>query len=577
MTYLAVAIGAVLVGWLLTRRTHKDTHLPKRPSVHLGLAMVMAGCVVGVLVWPASVTLGLWWVGGYVLLRSASRRALGWVSLGEVVAEAVHCGWVSVPRAVVSSLFAAGGLALTALSGWDHSAVLGTGVALIPTLWWVQSGLIRQAEQQRAETVLAGLFKHGRGWEAMASDLGAAPVQVKTKPDDSISRITAPIPAEWDSAKEEKIELDTQNRLCTEPGERWPVVFDYGQKSGKRRLITRRVPPLPNSLVLTRDLIPDDPHKVFVGQVSISKRAALAGVGEYASQCPLHLDLNLSPHWLVVGETGSGKSVCLTCLIVQLALRGWDIRFIDPKRVEVTPWVGRQGVTRTAVTLGEAAALLTDLVATMDERYALLAAHKVRKVSQLPPEVRETLQPIAAIVDEIVELIVKSAGASEEAKAQNDLKATIMDALDSLIRLGRAADIHVIAACQRADRSIVSGQFQNNLSTVFLFAPAGANATTRTMADLNEVNVTSTAAGRGVVRSIGLPECEVQGAFVDDDALDEWLPVVNQQTLSEPDNLVSLPVEGDPTKSDLREQPGDQDPLSDEDLAALLDGEDDDE
>jgi len=31
----------------------------------------------------------------------------------------------------------------------------------------------------------------------------------------------------------------------------------------------------------------------------------------------------------------------------------------------------------------------------------------------------------------------------------------------------------------------------------------------------------------------------------------------------------------DPTASDLREQPGDQDPLSDEDLAALLDDEED--
>lgn len=570
MIPLIISAGALGLGWLIANSHDKQTGLPRVSTVRIGTFLIITAWVAGVLTWPVpAYFLALWWVAGYLLLRSASRKALGWVSTGEVISEAVHCGWLTPLRASSSVSAALAGVAVAHSLEVPFSALLGTGVALMPVAWWLRSGWLRASEQQRAERRLAGTWKSGAGWATLASDRGSAPVTAHFSLADHVRMISAPIPAEWDSRKAEDVELDIQNRLAREAGERWPVTFDYG----RRRITTLCVPPLPTTLALDPKHVPTDSHEVLMGRMSISRRAAAAGVGPYAHQSQLILSMRKTPHWLVVGETGSGKSVAVTSAVVQLAKKGWDVFFIDPKRVESVPLAGRQGIRQIAITLDEMTMMAEMVQAVMMERYDSLVKHGARNVLGLPEEVRRAMPPMLLVVDEAVELLAKQGGTSDEAKMVNDQKARIADALDSIVRLGRAADVHLLAACQRADRTIVSGQFQNNLSTVVLFNPAGANGTTRGMSDLNEVEVSVACPGRAVIRSIGLPESEMQGYYVDDDALDRWLPgEVKEVSLSQPDPAALVRVDlPEGSSQSLREQPGDTDSKGDD--GALTDDE----
>lgn len=377
---------------------------------------------------------------------------------------------------------------------------------------------------------MAGALSGGSEWEGHEADLRGAPVKITFEGDATPMSVTAPLPPGWKASNEESLDSEINARL-REWGTPWITEVNHS----RRCLYSTLAEPMPEMVPF--DGRPIRGHKVTLGVARISAEAARVGMGKVGDLAPVVWDLDDSPSGIIVGSAGGGKSVLARLIIAQCAMAGWQCVLIDPKRVEMTPWVGRQGIARVAKTVAEIRDALRRITAVTDRRYATLEREGVQKNSEL----RTPFPPMLVVVDEAFELFVRESGSDEATKAENEMRAMIAGDTRHGAAFARAADIHYLLLAQRADSEVVKGSLQNNLQFRSLMRPATAGATARNMIGLSSVEPSGNPKGRAVMRTDAWPECEVQVAFLDAADLDRYLPRSAAQ--SEPTDAPVEPME----------------------------------
>lgn len=165
------------------------------------------------------------------------------------------------------------------------------------------------------------------------------------------------------------------------------------------------------------------------------------------------------PHTLVAGATGSGKSVLISSLILDIAAtnssRLAKIVLIDPKKVDYSlfktlPHVGG----RVIIDQDEAIAQLDALVEEMERRYGLFEQRGVRDLRTYNSRVKphEVLPTIFVIHDEFADWMLV-----------DEYKEAVTTHVSRLGVLARAAGIHLIFAAQRPDANVMPMQLRDNL------------------------------------------------------------------------------------------------------------------
>ena len=155
----------------------------------------------------------------------------------------------------------------------------------------------------------------------------------------------------------------------------------------------------------------------------------------------LHIDWNRTPHVLIAGSTGYGKSVLLHSIILGICYGNSpkDARFIfiDPKMVEFNRY--RTLPHRTlepATDIYSAFKALEYAEGVMKDRYRKL---KATGMNQWQGEI------LYVVIDEVAQLIFHD-------------KSRAIRLLSSLTSLGRAAGVRVIAATQMPTKAVLSNQ-----------------------------------------------------------------------------------------------------------------------
>lgn len=172
---------------------------------------------------------------------------------------------------------------------------------------------------------------------------------------------------------------------------------------------------------------------------------------------PVYLDFSKSPHLLIAGATGSGKSVCMNRIIYEL-MKDSNNRFvlIDPKRVEFYHFRNSTSLYNFKIIedVNESITMLEDMNALIDTRFQLLKELEYKDIYCYNAEhEEEKINDVYICIDELSFLILQD-------------KKRITDLLSKIGMLGRAAGVHLICATQRPDREIISGQIQANFTTV---------------------------------------------------------------------------------------------------------------
>jgi len=166
------------------------------------------------------------------------------------------------------------------------------------------------------------------------------------------------------------------------------------------------------------------------------------------------------PHSLVAGATGSGKSVLIQAILLDIAATNpkdlAQIVLIDPKMgvdysaLEDLPHMREQIVT----TRERATEVLAGLVDEMENRYRLFASARARDLTtynaKSMPE--ERLPMVFLVHDEFADWML-----------DDGYKGAVSAAVQRLGVKARAAGIHLIFAAQRPDKDVMPMQLRENL------------------------------------------------------------------------------------------------------------------
>ncbi|MDD3353868.1 DNA translocase FtsK [Zoogloea sp.] len=286
-------------------------------------------------------------------------------------------------------------------------------------------------------------------------------------------------------------------------------------------------------------------------------------LGKDISGQPVVADIAKTPHLLVAGTTGSGKSVGINAMILSLLYKSepTDVRLIlvDPKMLELSIYEGIPHLLAPVVTdMKHAGNALNWCVAEMEKRYKLMSVVGVRNLAGYnkavaeavragaplknpfsitpdAPEPLEKLPYIVVIIDELADLMMVVGKKVEELIAR-------------LAQKARAAGIHLILATQRPSVDVITGLIKANIPTRMAFQ-VSSKIDSRTILDQMGAE---TLLGMGdmlyLAPGTGLPT-RVHGAFVADEEVHKVVEFL--KSTGEPDYIEGILTPSEEEGGDL--------------------------
>ncbi len=241
----------------------------------------------------------------------------------------------------------------------------------------------------------------------------------------------------------------------------------------------------------------------------------------------IFMEINKTPHMLVAGATGSGKSVSINSFIISMLLKATPeevkLIMIDPKKVELAPYNGIPHLLTPVVTEPKrAAVILKKMVLEMEARYELFAKTNTRNIEGFNTKLNKNneenfkeLPYIVIIIDELADLMLVASSEVETSIAR-------------LAQMARAAGIHLVIATQRPSTDVITGLIKSNIPTRLSFSVSSA-IDSRTILDqsgadklLGKGDMLYSANGSNLLNRI-------QGTFVSDEEIIEIVEYIKAQ------------------------------------------------
>jgi len=224
---------------------------------------------------------------------------------------------------------------------------------------------------------------------------------------------------------------------------------------------------------------------VALGDLMVSPEASeldhplQVAIGKDIAGRAVFLDISTTPHMLIAGATGAGKSSGINCIITSLLMRTTPdqvrLILIDPKQVEMGQYQRLPHLLTQPVTNPKKAAnALGWAVKEMERRYDVLSEVGYRDITgynaafarddiELPPGVDPADSPyehmpfIVVVVDELNDLMMVAARDVEES-------------ITRIAQKARAVGIHLIIATQRPSVNVITGVIKANVPARMAFA-----------------------------------------------------------------------------------------------------------
>ena len=244
----------------------------------------------------------------------------------------------------------------------------------------------------------------------------------------------------------------------------------------------------------------------------------LAILGRDIMGNPRFMEINKTPHLLIAGATGSGKSVCVNSIITTILMRAKPdevrLMMIDPKKVELSMYNGAPHLLAPVVTDPKKASIaLKKIVEEMERRYELFSESGTKNIEGYNKKIeqqnassetkKEKLPYYVVLIDELADLMLVAAKEVE-------------DSIMRITQMARAAGIHLIVATQRPSTDVITGVVKANIPSRISFA-VSSQIDSRTILDMGGAEKLI---GKGDMLFLPMGESiptRIQGSFVSEE------------------------------------------------------------
>lgn len=270
-----------------------------------------------------------------------------------------------------------------------------------------------------------------------------------------------------------------------------------------------------------------------------------------------YAEINATPHLLIAGSTGSGKSVCMNCIIASILMRARPdqvkLVMVDPKKVELGMYNGIPHLLCPVVTDPKKASIaLQNIVAEMERRYGILEKTHNKNIEMYNKFCEKNsdyqkLPYIVVIIDELADLMLVAAKEVE-------------DSILRITQMARAAGIHLIVATQRPSTDVITGVVKANIPSRISFA-VSSSIDSRTILDMTGAEKLL---GKGDMLFKPMGEntpIRIQGAYVSEEELQAIVDFVTKEQGAEYDNSLTEEPKTTSAKDDYQSEEEYDDPL----------------
>ncbi|MBY6181251.1 DNA translocase FtsK [Staphylococcaceae bacterium DP2N0-1] len=286
--------------------------------------------------------------------------------------------------------------------------------------------------------------------------------------------------------------------------------------------------PIPGTSLVGIEVPNQNPAKVNLRSIVDSEQFKNAeskltvAMGYRINNEPLLMDIAKTPHALIAGATGSGKSVCINSILMSLLYKNHPeelrLLLIDPKMVELAPYNDLPHLVSPVITDVKAATQsLKWAVEEMERRYKLFAQYHVRNITAFNKKAsyEQRMPKIVIVIDELADLMMMAPQEVEQSIARIAQKA-------------RACGIHMLVATQRPSVNVITGLIKANIPTRIAFM-VSSSVDSRTILDSGGAE---RLLGYGDMLYLGggmNKPIRVQGTFVSDEEIDDVVDFIKQQ------------------------------------------------
>ena len=294
-----------------------------------------------------------------------------------------------------------------------------------------------------------------------------------------------------------------------------------------------------NAMVSVREVLERMPSSMAESKLAVTLGRDIMGNPQYC-------EINKTPHLLVAGATGSGKSVCINSMIISILMRTRPdevkLILVDPKKVELSVYNGVPHLIAPVVTDPKKANIaLKKMVAEMDRRYDLFEDSGTKNIAGYNTyidkkneklsdgEKLNKIPYIVIIIDELADLMLVAAK-------------DVQDSIMRITQMARAAGIHLIVATQRPSTDVITGVVKANIPSRIAFA-VSSGIDSRTI--LDSIGAEKLL-GKGDM--LFLPQGEntpirIQGTFISDDEIKSVVDYTIKQQKARYDETLTMDEE----------------------------------
>ena len=263
--------------------------------------------------------------------------------------------------------------------------------------------------------------------------------------------------------------------------------------------------PEPTYMPFSMEYIDNNPLKVWIGNSIYCE--------------PLYYDFNISPHIIISGGTGKGKSVTALNFYTQLRLKKENRIILCDFKLNTFKILKKYNNNKSVITEKMKFYEMLKWVIKENERRTKLFSidDEIEKITEWNNKYNEKLQNIFIFIDELSVI-------TGEAKKDNIVE-EIENMICSIAKLGRSQGIHLVVFTQKPSVKVVPSEARSNFDGAITGALRDKYASEMAIGNDEATKITNIV-GRMLVKNGG-EVTEYQATFIDKNKLSEYLSEVS--------------------------------------------------